>query len=162
MSKIITFPDFISKFPPVTMPITLGEDTHHVFGVENDPLSDAHIDEFIRPLETEPIDDEFTEFIPCFGIADTEQFIALVWWKATLLNYEYILATFTLKGELISRQVIAGTKVIDGKVFRAVASINEEYEIAIAEGFSDDGNMSFDPTTSKTRFMEILINGEIV
>ncbi len=162
MAQKIIFPDFIAKFPPVPMPITLGEDTHHVFGTENDPLSDAFIAQFIHPLETVTPDEEFTEYIPCFGIADTEQFIALVWWKAELLNYEYVLATFTLKGEIISRQVIAGTKVVDGNVYRAVATINEEYEIAIAEGVSLDGDKLFDPTSSKTRFLEILINGEIV
>lgn len=162
MAQKITFPDFIAKFPPVSMPITLGEDTHHVFGTENDPLSDAFIAQFIHPLETVTPDEEFTEYVPCFGIADTEQFIALVWWKAELLNYEYVLATFTLKGEIISHQVIAGTKVVDGKVYRAVATINEEYEIAIAEGVSLDGDKLFDPTSSKTRFLEIMINGEIV
>lgn len=162
MALKITFPDFIAKFPPVSMPVTLGEDSHHVFGTENDPLSDAFIAQFIHPLEAVTPDDEFTEYIPCFGIADTVNFIALVWWKAELLNYEYILATFTLKGEIISHKVIAGTKVVDGKVHRAVATINEEHEIAIAEGVSEDGNMLFDPTSSKTRFMEILINGEIV
>ena len=162
MARKISFADFISKFPPVTLPVTLGEDTHHVFGLENDPLSDALISEFIHPLEAVVPDDEFTEYIPCFGIADTEKFIALVWWKAELLNYEYVLATFGLKGDVISRQVIAGTSARDGKVYRAVAVINEEHEISIAEGVSEDGNMLFDPTSSKTRFMEILISGEIV
>lgn len=144
------------------MPITLGEDSHHVFGTENDPLNDVLIEQFIHPLEAVTPDDEFTEYVPCFGIADTEQFIALVWWKAELLNYEYVLATFTLKGEPISHQTIAGTRVQDGKVHRSVATINAEYEIAIAEGVSDDGNLLFDASSSKTRFLEILINGEIV
>jgi len=162
MAKKLAFPDFIAKFPPVKMPITLGEVDHHVFGTENDPLSDALISEFIHPLEAVTPDDEFTEYIPCFGIADTEQFIALVWWKAELLNYEYVLATYTLKGEIIGHRVIAGTSAKDGKVYRAVASINEEYEISIAEGVSDDGNMLFDPSSSKTRFLEILVSGEIV
>lgn len=144
------------------MPVTLGEDTHHVFGKENEPFSDALIAQFIHPLEAVTPDDEFTEYIPCFGIADTEQFIGLVWWKAELLNYEYVLATFDLKGKVIGYQSIAGTKVVDGKVYRAVATINEEYEISIAEGFSADGNMLFDASSSKTRFLEILANGEIV
>ncbi len=162
MAKKLAFPDFISKFPPVKMPITLGEGDHHVFGTENDPLSDAQISEFIHPLEAVTPDDEFTEYIPCFGIADTEQFIALVWWKAELLNYEYVLTTYTLKGVVIGSKVIAGTSAKNGKVYRAVASINEDYEISIVEGVSDDGNMLFDPSSSKTRFLEILVNGEIV
>lgn len=144
------------------MPVTLGEDSHHVFGTENNPLSDALISEYILPLETNAGDDELTEYVPCFSIEGTEQFIALVWWKAEVLNYEYTLATFNAKGEIIDHKKIAGTRVEDGKVYRAVAVINEEYEITIAEGFSADGNMLFDPGSSKTRFLEILVNGEIV
>ena len=107
----LTFADFVAKFPPVTMPATLGEDTHHTFSTENLPLSDALIALYIQPAEGVAADDEFTEYLPCFAIADTEQFIALVWWKATLLNYEYVLATFTGKGHLIGRQIIAQTRV---------------------------------------------------
>ena len=156
------FPDFVAKFPPVSMPVTLGEDTHHAFGTANDPLSDAMIEQFILPLEAGAVLDEFTEYIPCFAIDDTQQFIALVWWKATLLQYEYILATFTAKGELIDRKVIAKTTVENDNIFRSVAVINEEYEITIGEGVSTNGGVFFDPTTSKTSFMEILANGEIV
>ncbi|MBL7807965.1 MAG: hypothetical protein JNN28_09135 [Saprospiraceae bacterium] len=156
------FHEFLAKFPPIPMPATLGEDTHHVFGVENQPLSDALIAQFIHPTEETVADDEFTEYVPCFSIDNTEQFIAVVWWKAELMNYEYVLATFTDKGELISREVIAGTRVHNGQVTRAVAVINEEWEITIGEGTSPDGNQVFDPSTSRTRNLEILVNGQIV
>jgi hypothetical protein len=156
------FHEFLAKFPPIPMPVTLGEDTHHVFGVENLPLSDALISEFIHPTDETVADDEFTEYVPCFSIDNTEQFIAVVWWKAELMNYEYVLATFSDKGELISREVIAGTYVRDGAVTRAVAVINDEWEITIGEGTSPDGNQVFDPTTSRTRNLEILVNGQIV
>ena len=159
----LTFQHFAAKFPPVTMPATLGEDTHHAFGTENDPLSDAMIAQFIHPTDGTPADDEFTEYIPCFSIAGTETFLALVWWKAALLNYEYVLATFTNKGQLIGRQVIAKTCVeADGSIHRAVATINEDYEILIAEGHSSGPSDAFDPTTSRTRNVEIMANGEIV
>jgi hypothetical protein len=78
------------------------------------------------------------------------------------MNYEYVLSTYTLKGEIISREVIARTAVQDDKVHRSVAMINEEYEITIAEGDSPDGDQYFDPTSSRTKFMEILVNGVIV
>ncbi|MBN8677722.1 MAG: hypothetical protein J0M29_05820 [Chitinophagales bacterium] len=156
------FHEFLAKFPPIAMPVTLGEDTHHVFGVENQPLSDALISNFIHPTEETVADDEFTEYVPCFSIDNTEQFIAVVWWKAELMNYEYVLATFTDKGELISREVIAGTRVENGLVTRSVAIINEEWEITIGEGTSPDGNNVFDPTTAQSRNLEILVNGQIV
>ena len=144
------------------MPATLGEDTHHVFSVENDPLSDELIAQFIHPTEEVVPDDEFTEYMPCFAIDNTKEFIALVWWKAELLNYEYVLATFNPKGQLIDREVIAYTRVEDGKLHRAVAVINSALEIAIALGTSGDDGDSFDPATSKTVEMEVLASGEIV
>lgn len=144
------------------MPVTLGEDTHHTFSTENEPLTDELIVQFILPTEASEPDDPYTEFVPCFAIDDTEQFIALVWWKAELMNYEYVLATFTAKGELIDRQVIAQTKVAGGQVYRAVAAISDELEIVIAEGISSDGDDHFDPASSRTRILEILANGEIV
>lgn len=155
------FADFVSKFPPVPMPVTLGEETHHVFSQENKPLPEAMIAQFILPTEPEPAEDPYTEYVPCFAIEDTEHFIALVWWKANLLNYEYVLATFNLKGELIDRRVIAFTRVLDDKrVQRAVATIDDEWVIFIAEGISSGGGV-FDPTSSKTYDMEIMLSGKI-
>lgn len=144
------------------MPATLGEDTHHVFSTENEPLSDELIVQFIHPTEARVNDDPFTEYVPCFAIDNTKEFIALVWWKAELLNYEYVLATFTSKGELIDSQVIAQTKVEGERVYRAVASISAELEIVVAEGFSSDAADHFDPESSRTRELEILPTGEIV
>ncbi len=144
------------------MPATLGEETHHVFSTENDPLSDELIAQFIHPTEAVTPDDEFTEYVPCFAIDTTREYIALVWWKAELLNYEYVLATFDLKGKLIDREVIAYTRVGQGRVLRAVATISAELEIVIATGASLDGNTLFDPESSKTLEMEILPTGDIV
>lgn len=159
---MITFPDFAAKFPIVSMPITLGEDTHHTFSSENEPLPGDMVRQFIFPIEGIEEEDEFTEFVPCFAIEDAEGFIALVWWKAELLNYAYTLATFKMSGELIDHQVIAQTKVGRGQVMRAVATINEDLEIMVAEGSSRDGNSDFDPTTSKMHTYEIMMNGQIM
>lgn len=156
------FQDFLAKFPPVAMPVTLGEDTHHTFSAENEPLSAAMIEHFILPFEAGKEADEFTEYVPCFSLEGTEQFYALVWWKAELLNYEYVLTTFNLQGQPIGRQIIAGMHMADDKVYTAVANINEDWEIAIAEGVSADGNQLFDPTSSRIRHLEIMVNGAIV
>jgi hypothetical protein len=161
MQHKLTFANFVAKFPPVAMPVTLGEDTHHAFGTENEPLTDELIVQFIHPTEGGGQDDPYTEYVPCFAIDNTEQFIALVWWKAELMNYEYVLATFTAKGELIDSQVIAQTKVEEGKIYHAVATISSDLEIVIAEGLSADDD-SFDPASSRTRELEVLANGEIV
>ena len=141
------------------MPVTLGEETHHAFSTENSPLPDGMIAQFITPLEKEA-PDEFTEYVPCFAIDCNEKYIALVWWKAGLLLYQYILATFTEKGEAIDQKTIAFTLVDGQNVRRAVASIDEDLAIHIAEGTAT--NNIFDPEKSLTRLMEILPNGVIV
>jgi hypothetical protein len=156
------FADFISKFPIVSMPVTLGEESHHVFSSENDPLPLNLIETFIYPLESEPIDEEFTEYVPCFALEGTQNFVGVVWWKASLLKYEYLLATFTTSGELISKKVIAGTKMTNEKISHTIALINEDWEIVMAEGSSADGNLLFDPGSTRTRHLEILVNGDIV
>lgn len=162
MSRKLIFADFVAKFPPVAMPVTLGEDTHHTFSTENEPLNDELIVQFIHPTEAVANDDPYTEYVPCFAIDNTKEFIALVWWKAELMNYEYVLATFTARGELIDSQVIAQTKMEGEKIYRAVATISPDLEITIAEGFSSDADDHFDPESSKTRELEILPTGEIV
>lgn len=158
-----TFPEFVAKFPPVTMPVTLGEDTHHTFSSENEPLPDDMIAQHILPTNpAEQLDDEFTEYVPCFGIENTSGFIALVWWRAGLLHYEYVLATFTEHGGLIDRQVIAFTRVTDGRTQRAVATIDEDWIIFIAEGEGSGADDYMDPTTSRTYEREIMTDGKII
>lgn len=157
------FPDFVAKFPPVSMPVTLGEDTHHTFSTENEPLPVDMVEQFILPTNDPGTpDDEFTEYVPCFSIDDTESFVALVWWRAGLLNYEYVLATFSAKGELIGRRIVAFTRVNGEKVSRAVATIDEDWVVFIAEGESSGSDDFFDPTSSKTYDVEIMADGEIV
>ncbi len=156
------FPDFVGKFPPVPMPITLGEDSHHVFSIENQPLPIEMIEQFIQPANPDgtPPDDEYTEYVPCLAIDDTDGFVALIWWKASLLHYEYVLATFNLKGEQIDRRVIGHTRIQNGRISRAVATIDEDWVVFIAEGESADGDI-FDPTSSRTYEVEIMNDGTI-
>jgi hypothetical protein len=158
---MFTFTEFIEKYPPINMPVTLGEDTHHTFGLENLPFSEEMIAQFLQPIETDDID-EFTEFLPCFRIADIDDFVAVVYWKAALLTYEYILVTYTLKGELINRKAIARTQVKGEQIMRSVATIDDEHVIYIGEGITSAQSDDFDPTKSKTYNMEILANGEII
>jgi hypothetical protein len=154
------FANFVAKFPPVSMPVTLGEATHHVFSAENDLLPESMVEQFILPVDSGETD-EFTEFLPCFGIEDAGPFIALVWWKAGLLTYEYHLATFMPSGKAIDHKIIAFTRGEDGNIRRAVSTIDEDLVIFVAEGISKGGDDYMDPTTSKTYEFEIMNNGEI-
>ncbi|MDW8228520.1 MAG: hypothetical protein RMJ33_01670 [Saprospiraceae bacterium] len=161
MSK--AFSEFLERFPLIPMPVVLGEDTHHIFSQENKPIPEALSAQFIRPYEENADEaDDLVEYVPCFAIEGADQFAAVVWWKAGLLVYEYVLATFTLKGELIDRRVIAYTRVQGNTVQRAMATIDEDWNIFIAEGEASGADDSFDPTTSRMREMELMLDGKIV
>jgi hypothetical protein len=158
-----TFADFIKKFPLVPMPVTLGEETHLIFSKENEPLPLEMVDKYITQSEAEP-DDEFTEYVPCLAIDEAEKYVGLIWWRAGLMNYEYVLATYTPKGELIQKKVIARTRVEGEKIHRSVANIDEDLIIWIAEGIEETNapGAGFSPESTKVSSLEIMANGMIV
>ena len=104
----VSFKSFVKRFPTVELPIILGNDTHHTFSSNNPPLPALYINTFISLIEG-PIEQEFTEIVPCFSIPDTKNFHAIVYWKAGLMDYQYILATYSKQGAPIARRVIGGT-----------------------------------------------------
>ena len=147
------FADFLLKFPQIELPAVLGENTHHAFSTENEPLSDKMTIDFISPEQ-----DEFTEYVPCFLVGATAEFIAIVWWKASLLVYEYTLATFKPDGTPIARRVIASTKVVGEQLHQMVAHISSELVVYIAEGRSV--GQDFDPLSTHSYTVQFLPNGE--
>lgn len=155
----IRFSHFLEKFPEVPLPIILAEETHHTFSKQNEPLPTLMVEQFILPLEEEQTD-EFTEFVPCVRIPKTYDFHAIIYWKAGLMNYQYILVTFTKKGELIDKRAIAGT-FFDGKALTtSVATLDEDWTIYIVSGQSVD--RQFDATKSTAYELELLSEGNII
>jgi len=157
----VTFSSFLKKFPPIDLPITLTDDMHHTFSKKNDPLSVAMIQAYILAEETEQ-PDEFTEFIACFKIPKTEKFHAIVYWKAELLTYEYILATYDKKGRLINKRVIAGTKANGEMLERSVATIEEDWIIYCVRGVAPADETNISPSSSQSLHLELLASGEII
>jgi len=158
----VSFSSFIKMFPEVELPITLTDDLHHVFSKNNDPIPVPMIQAFLLDEEEEQ-PDEFTEYIACFRLPKTEKFNAVLYWKAELLTYEYILVTYDKKGSQISKRVVAGTKAIDDTLERTVATIDEDWIIYCVRGVAPaDENKTFDPSSSQSLSLEILATGEII
>ena len=163
MKKIatITFTDFLKVFPRVKLPVVLTEEAQSVFSKENQPLSKLMIEKFIVPIDEEI--DEFTEYIPCFRIPKTGKFNAIVFWKAGLMNYQYILATFDKKGKLIDKKTIAGTEVKNDSLLRTVATIKEDWTIPAVVGVAAVSNdTKYDPATTLTSAFELDTDGTIL
>ena len=157
----VKFEHFLSKFPEVELPITLSDDVHHDFSKENDPLQPLMIEEYITRYEaTEP--DEMTEYVACFQMPiEKKDFKAVVYWKAGLLNYDYVLATYNPQtGVMIDKRAIAGTKVVGNAVKRIVAFVKEDFTIHVAEGVEDSA-LSYNADSTKVRRFEMLENGRI-
>jgi hypothetical protein len=153
----IDFTYFLEQFDLVELPITIREETFEEFSEGIAPLQSALIDQYLAIDEE---DDGMTEFIACFQIPNLKEFKAIVFWKAGLLSYEYILATYRNDGQPIAAKVIAGTAVKDDQLIQSIATIDSDLIIHIATGIgSTDG--VFDATQSTMRQLEITIEGEI-
>lgn len=152
------FAQFIEKFPVIELPLTLRDDSSHDFK-DNPPLSDTLIDAYISRYETAEID-EFTEYMACFQLPKKPHFQAIVYWKAALLTYDFILATYNKEGNMLDKKVISGVKVVENDVKLSIAVINIDFSINIAEGLETRGG-DFNADATKARRFQILENGLI-
>jgi len=148
----------LNHFPVISPPITLSEEVTHKFSAENPPLSAKLISETFAKWDTF---DEYTELIPCFQLETEAPFYAIVYWKGTLLSYEYILATLADDGILISKKIIAGT-VSNGQTIKtSVANIDEDLCVFSVVGENKVDAKDYNPTHSSAYKFEILPDGKI-
>jgi hypothetical protein len=159
MAKV-EFDFFLDFFPEIALPITLTDEVHHEFSKENKALPPQAISEYISRYEAKEVDD-FTEYIACFRFPSAEQYQGLVYWKAGLLNYDFVLVTYSKLGNMIDKRAIAGTKVEGGKVRKIVATIDEHLTIFMVEGAAED-ELNYEANSSRVQKLEILENGRIM
>lgn len=157
--KKVSFSTYLKKFPPVALPVTLGSDTHLEFSRANTPLDPLEIEDYILPLEKDV--DEFTEFIPCFCLPDTNDFIAIIYWKAGLMDYQYRIVTYDKRGEVLSNEVIAGLFSNGTMLAQSLATIDHTWTIHIVSGQNKADATTYDPTESTSKELEIFKDGVI-
>ena len=156
----VSFSHFLEKFPEVDLPVTLNDELQHQFSKRNDPLPPLMIEQHLAPLDGK-LPDEYTEYIACFRLRDTQDFHALVYWRAELMTYEYTLVTLTPKGELIAKRTLAGTFYDGEQLIQTVATIDEDGEIIIMSGQSDKNDQHYDPKSSTVTRLELFSEGQI-
>jgi hypothetical protein len=154
----VNFTNYLGRFPEIELPITLRDDSNHDFEA-NPPLQDEMIEQYITRYEAVEVDD-FTEYMACFQLPKSEKFQALVYWKAALMNYDFVIATYGKDGNMIDKKAIAGIKVVGQDISRSIATINDDLAINIAEGMEINGG-DFNADTTKARRFQILDNGLI-
>jgi len=159
---------FYDFFPEVALPVTVSETTINYYSVNNKALPKELIDTYLVDQalffadqdQPDPLED-IEEFIPCFRLPQKEKYHAIVYWKAGLMKYEYILRTFDLKGKLISKQIIASTSS-DGQFIRhIVATITDELEIYLMGGDATVNDL-YDASSSIELAFEIDEDGFIM
>lgn len=156
-----TIEDLLSFFPKIDLPVSLTEESVEAFSKENKPLPPAILQEYI--YKWEPVDeDDLTEYIPCLCLDRTEDYIALIYWKAGLLTYEYMLVTITDAGDLISKKVIASTVLDQDIVKKSAAVIDEDMIIHIVAGAAHSDTEDYNPAASEGFSMEIMEKGKII
>lgn len=147
-------------FPPVDLPVTLTFTSHEAFSRDHKPLPEMLTDYFLAGWEGEE-PDEFTEYVPGFQF-EGKQYLGLVYWKAGLLNYRYVLVLLDKKGRFLERLVLAETLVEDRHVRQGVAMISADGEIFMVESESDAEGDLATPAGSLTDRYRITEAGEIV
>lgn len=156
-----SFTQFLNFFPELELPVHLTDESLSVFSQENIVLPLPVLSKFISKYDNTEAD-EFTEYIPCFRFPDSENFYALIYWKAQLLNYEYHLVTFDKKGNFITGKVIGGLLTNGASIIKTVATIDEDWIVHIVSGEDNVNSPNYNPDSSKSFSMEILSTGDII
>jgi len=157
-----SFLQFLQFFPELELPVILTADAHHEFSKTNTPLPQPMIQEHLLGEEVEGSTDAYDEYIPCLKIPETNSFHALVYFKASLLIYEYFLVTFDLDGKPIAREKIGGMLTEGEQIHRAIPTISEDWMIHIVEGAAPLDQSNYKPTDSRAFSMELLPDGKII
>lgn len=163
--KTMGFSHFLEYFPTVEFPIHLGEETHRVFSQRNEPLPPIAIEQYIVPLEDdidETVEADLIEYIPCFRFPKTHSFQAIVYWRAALMNYQYVLVTFEPDGTFIAKKVLAGLLSDGDALVQSAATIEDDWTIYVVTGYAENSEELYDAQKSKAIDLEVLPDGTII
>ena len=155
------FAEFIEFFPGLQTPFSLLPDLQQIPS-DQIPLPGVLLEAYILPFEADETD-EYTEYIPYGRIEGIKSFHAVIYWKAGVLRYEFILATYSLDGHPMSHAIIGGTRYEEEGTIHSVAVIHDDLRITIAEGMADpdvQGTPLYEET--QTYYMAIKPTGEII
>lgn len=152
--------DLLGYFPVISPPVSLTQESALHFSRENKPLSAAVTATFLSVLTDH--DDE-VEYIPCFQLVVHGSIVAIVYWKAILLQYDYVLVTIDKKrAKVLSQKVIGGTRLLDNRIFRAGSAIREDLEIELVVNEYDTNESELYPLSTQVYHIEIMADGQII
>lgn len=148
----------LSCFPILSPPLKLSGEIASTFSSENPPIPGTLIEKYFTNWEHF---DEFTEIVPCFRLETKADHHLLVYWKGSLMSYEYIILSLSKEGLVISKKIIAGTLSNNQTIKESVAYIDQDYFIYTMVGESDINSKDYNPGNSSSFRFEICPDGSI-
>ncbi len=162
-SSDLPFSLILPYFAEAELPLTLGEETVRAISAATPPLPSQLIEAFLLPIEEAMVNDEFTEFVACFQLPPQKNYLSLIYWRADLLQYHYVLATLhPSSGELIDRRVIAGTSFDGVDLTQSSAAITPERTIYIVSGQGSPIDFDYKAAASTAQRYQISEQGKIL
>ena len=163
MNTNIPIENFLEFFPVAELPLTIGEETVRAISHSTEPLPGSLIEAFIHPLEEAMVNEEFTEFVACLQFPHQEKYTAIVYWRADLLQYHYVLVTLDkVTGEMIARQVIAGTSFDGEELLQSSAAITEDLTVYIVSGQGQAMDYDYSASGSTAQRYQVTSQGKII
>lgn len=160
-TESISLEEFLSFFPLVDLPIALSDDIIFEISKTNKILPVIALTTFVAKWEKE-LDDE-TEIMACCQLAPQDDFYSLVYWKAGLMSYEFILVTIDkVEGNLIQKKVIAGVISNGSTIKQSTAKIEDDLSIQIMVGEKKVSDQHYDPSNSYSYHVEVLPDGQMM
>lgn len=147
-SQAKQFSTYLQLFQPIELPFTLHSDAHLDFSRKNKSIHPDLIGMYITPFIGQN-ENEYTEYVPCFLLSQQKNYIAVVIWKAGLMEYEYYVLTYNNAGDVIHNQIIGGMKSDGEKVISRIAMIDDEKTIHMVEGELKDHETDYNPQKTK-------------
>jgi len=160
--KKISFANFLSRFPEIDLPVTLTDEIEREIATRHDPIPPAMVEEFLGKFFPAEFVDEFTEFVPCFRLKETEKFHAVVVWVAELTKKQFYLITFNDKAEALQSKIIGGMVIVGDKILRTAAHIDQDWLIHTVSGIEQTGDRTDEYRETISTVIELHSGGTIV
>lgn len=163
MPATISFEYFLEQFPVAELPVTIGEETVREISKATQPLNRQIVDQYLMEFEEAAFNEEFTEFVPCFQLPVQEQFIGIVYWRADLLQYHYVLVTLDARtGEMIDRKVIGGTSYDGEELTQSSGIITEDLMVFVVSGQGHAEDYDYEASGSTANRFQLSDDGRIL
>ncbi len=154
----VSFAAYLDRFEKQTLPLQITEKTYKLINELNEPLPDIIVSTFIK---REGDNEDVAEYVPVLRLPDTEEVIAIVFWRAGLMRYDYYLASYNQRGDLLDQRLVASTRYEDNNITRSILKIDEEGLIFVVKGEIPLNSKDYEASSSKHSYFEVLPDGSI-